>query len=181
MHDAMKRRFCMSFWLLSLVLIGAGCGYLIEDVIDPLPTDRQLADGFSRRRESLEKIRDFFAKNQAVTYMCCSSFCFRRSDDLDDNAHEDVCRTLKVLDSDRADRRLRDEKEVIFIPIAGRYLGRHEDGGGLSDEKGYAYCSSSPVPILETLDTWGTPGHEAFRPLSDYWHLYYRQTYSKPE
>ncbi|MEQ1763704.1 MAG: hypothetical protein ABL984_11210 [Pyrinomonadaceae bacterium] len=176
----MKIRPLLILGLVVAAIIALFGIYLVY-FADPLVSDRHLVEGFERDRDSLEKIKGIFNKSPEVTHVCCLSECRNYTLESKKESTQELCTLLESVDSTWADRMFTDEGAIIFISMDSRYLGASEDGGGVSAEKGYAYCMTEPTPIRDSLDWWWSPRNEAFRKLTDNWYVAYRVSESKPE
>src|SRR5260221_6181751 len=171
----MKPRAILTTILVLILMLGGL--YYLDYVINPLPRDRDLISNFGQDREALQNIKAYFDVSSERAFLYCP---LGESDTQNVSEEGKACRSLRQLKAPYAGKRIVGD-QIIFIPIGGRYLGLNEDYEGISADKGYAFSSSKPSPIVDSLDFWGNPDIEAFEPLGDNWYLYYQKSHSKPE
>jgi len=158
------------------------------DLIDPLTSDNRLEMDFGQNRESLSRLANIFdAYPELRSLRKDLTLGVTAIPDLPISANsveikgDEYRQLLDNVDALYAERGAKDGAEVIFIPVGSRYVDTDADGGGVSEEKGYAYSEHPISPVQDSLETGRKQGVTAFKSIEPGWYLYYRFSISKPE
>ena len=129
--------------------------------------DAVLIENFTQFEPELLELAEMFADDQFVTWLCPDGSGLWRNEAAKPST-ERLSR-YKVLF----------ETAGIRYGVSRRFHGQIRlrywaVGGDVNFEKGYAYLTSPPEPLVELLD--GSQGRLAFRHLSGSWYLYFSDT-----
>lgn len=177
--------------ILILLSITGGCS-AVREILEPLPSDSKMEAHFRQHEGSFKELASILNRDDELRTVVKDPasgikvipellpgktdgkpipFLKTHLENLLDDA--EVNHVYKAPGSGGA--------ATLFMSFRSRYLGTDIDGGGVSEEKGYAFSTSDLSPLAPSLDLTSAEGEIRFKRLSSSWYLYSRISVSKPE